>query len=68
MKSNAKFAEWLKAYGAPAVARDLKVTERTAYYWMRGTVKPGPDNLKKILAMAPDLTLNDVLGIHGGRA
>lgn len=65
MKNKTTFTEWLRAYGKQRAIIDLNITERTFYYWLdpKGKVKPGPANAEKILALAPHLSLSDIMGI-----
>lgn len=63
MKSKTTFAEWLRAYGIASAAKTLGVSERTVYYWLSGKVRPSNTVSRQILATAPHLSLNDIMGI-----
>lgn len=68
MKNKTTFSAWLRAYGIRAAASALGVSERTVYYWLSGKVRPSNTVSRNILALAPHLSLNDIMGIpQGGR-
>lgn len=61
-KKKTTFQEWLAAYGRDRVVAELKITERTYFFWKAGKIKPSRENTERILALAPHLTASDILG------
>ena len=62
MGNKSKFKEWVDIVGIETVMAVCGVGRRTVYNWLAGTTKPSRERCKTILAIAKNLTMDDVVG------
>jgi len=55
-----KFARFVRHYGVARLARTLEIDPAAIYQWIRGSVSPRPANARIIVALAHNLTLEDI--------
>ncbi|WKZ15454.1 MAG: hypothetical protein QY317_16285 [Candidatus Jettenia caeni] len=58
---NTKFGSWVKDYGVYSLSRELDVTPSAVYHWIRGTAKPRPGNIIRLVELSKGgLTLDHI--------
>lgn len=63
LKPEGAFSKWIQEYGPAKLSKELNVDRTLAYKWKDGVCLPGLEKCVRILAMAPHLTLSNLMHI-----